>query len=235
MNLPEYQKKHMLLLLASMLSLVLSASCSLLPFGSLFSSGSAVLATQPAGAIYYDDFSSNTSGWDRSETDLGGADYLDGKYHFIIDELNTDYFSTLYRNYADIGLQVDAQWVEGPYDNNYGLLCRYQDEKNFYAGLISSDGYYGILKIENGKYTVLGHAAMLPSEILAIPDATYHLRLECYQDSLFFYVNDTLLDVQQDKTFASGDVGLLAGSFESAGVHVAFDDFYLIDLNQSSN
>jgi hypothetical protein len=235
MNLPKDKKHYKPPLAVSMLFLMLSTSCSILPFGSLFTSGAAGVATQPAGAIYYDDFSSNTSGWDRTENDLGGADYLDGKYHFIVDELNTDYFSTLYRNYSDIGLQVDAHWVEGPYDNDYGLLCRYQDEKNFYAGLISSDGYYGIFKIENGEYTVLGHDGMMPSEILSAPDATYHLRLECYQDFLFFYVNDTLLDVQQDTTFPSGDVGLVAGSFESAGVHVAFDNFYLIDPNQSSN
>jgi hypothetical protein len=218
-----------------LLFLVFLPSCSLIPFSSVLFSEKSALSTPPPGAIFFDDFSSNTSGWDRTETDLGGADYLDGSYHFIVDEVNTDYFSTLYRNYSDIGLQVDAQWVEGPYDNNYGLLCRYQNEKNFYAGLISSDGYYGIFKIENGEYTVLGHDAMMPSELIALQNATNRLRLECYQDFLFLYVNDNLLDVQQDTTFTSGDVGLITGSFETSGVHIAFDNFYLIDPNQSSN
>ncbi len=214
--------------------LLFMSSCSILPFGSvLFSSDKSLQSTQPEGTIYYDDFSSNTSGWDRTETDFGGTNYLNGSYHILIDEENTDYFSTLYRNYADIGLQVDAQWIEGPYNNNYGLICRYQDEKNFYAGMISSDGYYGIFKIENGEYSIIGHENMMPSELLVNPEEKKQIVFNCYQNYLFLYVNGDLLDVQQDGTFTAGDVGLIAGSFKDVGVHILFDDFYLIDVTQT--
>lgn len=154
---------------------------------------------------------------------------MDGAYHIFVEEINTDYFSTLYRTYENIGLQVDAMRVEGPVDNNYGLICRFQDEKNFYAGMISSDGYYGLFRIENGQYTVIGHDFMVFSDSLAQLDGSYTLRLDCYQDFLFLYVNENILDVQQDDTFTSGDIGLIAGSFEDIGVHVQFDNFYLID------
>lgn len=219
----------------SMVLLLVTSSCSILPFGSALFSEAKVQTTQPAGTIFYDDFSTETSGWDRNETDLGGADYLDGSYHIIIDEMNTDYFSTLYRNYTDIGLQVNAQRVEGPSDNNFGLICRYQDEKNFYAGLISSDGYYGIFKIENGEYKILGHETMIFSELILTSEVKKQIVFNCYQDYLFLYVNGNLLDVQQDKTYGSGDVGLIAGSFEEAGVHILFDDFYLTDVTQTVN
>ena len=45
-------------------------------------------------------------------------------------------------------------------------------------------------------------------------------------------MNENLLDVQQDDTFSSGDIGLIAGSFEDTGVHIQFDNFYLIDLKR---
>lgn len=215
--------------------LIYTSSCSILPFGSVLFSEKSSQSTQPAGTIYYDDFSSNTSGWDRTETDLGGTNYLNGSYHILINEKNTDYFSTLYRTYTDIGLQVDVQWIEGSYNNNYGLICRYQDEKNFYAGMISSDGYYGIFKIENGEYAVLGHETMMPSEMLMNPEEKKQMVFNCYQNYLFLYVNGNLLDVQQDETFKDGDVGLIAGSFKDAGVHISFDDFYLIDISQNIN
>lgn len=203
------------------------SGCSLLPAASTMGNGTG--SEQPDGTFDYDDFSDNTSGWDRSETDFGGTDYMDGAYHIFIDEKHTDYFSTLYRTYENIGLQVDAKRVEGPVDNNYGLVCRFQDEKNFYAGMISSDGYYGLLKIENGQYTVIGHDALTFSDSLTQADGLYTLRLDCYQDFLFLYMDGNLLDVQQDDTFSSGDIGLIAGSFEDIGVHVQFDNFYLID------
>lgn len=212
---------------------VIFSGCSLVPTASVIGNGNG--SEQPDGTFDYDDFSDNTSGWDRLETDLGGTDYMDGAYHIFIDEKHTDYFSTLYRTYENIGLQVDAKRVEGPVDNNYGLVCRFQDEKNFYAGMISSDGYYGLLKIENGQYSVIGHDAMIFSDSLASPDGSYTLRMDCYQDFLFLYVNGDLLDVQQDDTFSSGDIGLIAGSFENIGVHIQFDNFYLIDPEVSQS
>jgi len=217
----------------SLVILLLTSSCSILPFGSVLFPEKKEQSTMPAGTLFYDDFSSITSGWDQSETELGSTYYKDGSYHIVINETNADYFSTLYRSYADIGLQVDAQWGAGPADNNFGLLCRYQDEKNFYAGMISSDGYYGIFKIQNGKYTVLGHENMLYSEAIHKTSEKNQIVLNCYQDFLFLYVNGNLLDVQKDDTFQSGDVGMIAGSFEKAGVHILFDDFYLIDVDQT--
>lgn len=217
------------------LGLLFASSCSILPFGSVLFSEKSTPSSQPQGTIYYDDFSSNTSGWDRTETDLGGTNYLNGSYHILVNEKSTDYFSTLYRTYSDIGLQVDAQWIEGSYNNNYGLICRYQDEKNFYAGMISSDGYYGIFKIESGEYTILGHESMMPSELLVNPEEKKQMVFNCYQNYLFLYVNGNLLDVQQDETFTDGDVGLIAGSFKDAGIHISFDDFYLIDITQTTN
>jgi len=50
----------------------------------------------------------------------------------------------------DIEISVQTQKISGPNDTNFGILCRYQDKDNYYSFLISSDGYYGILKMQDG-------------------------------------------------------------------------------------
>ena len=34
----------------------------------------------------------------------------------------------------------------GPDDNDFGIICRYIDDNQFYYAIISSDGYYGIVR-----------------------------------------------------------------------------------------
>ena len=44
----------------------------------------------------------------------------------------------------DLRIEVDVSKQNGPDDNAFGVLCRYQDPENFYYFLISSDGFGGI-------------------------------------------------------------------------------------------
>ena len=44
----------------------------------------------------------------------------------------------------------------GRCSNSFGVICRYQDEENFYAGLITSDGYAGIFEVKEGIYHLKG-------------------------------------------------------------------------------
>ena len=47
-------------------------------------------------------------------------------------------------------------------------------------------------------------------------------------DTLTFFVNFNEVASAQDIDFASGDVGLLAGSFSESGVDVSFDNFVVM-------
>jgi len=44
-------------------------------------------------------------------------------------------------------------------------------------------------------------------------------------DKLFLAVNDLLLAEVRDDTFQSGKIGLLAGTFETGNIIVAFDNY----------
>ena len=55
--------------------------------------------------------------------------------------------------------------------------------------------------------------------------ATNHLRADCVGETLTLYVNDAAVAEAQDTDFASGDVALMAGSYDDPGVEILFDDF----------
>ena len=199
------------------------ASCSSLPLAAqLFKASPESTAV---GILFQDDFSETGSGWDRYVSEIGSTDYNHEAYHIIVNEPITDLFANPYVSYKDTIIEVKAARVSGPLDNSYGVICRYQDEENFYAALISSDGYAGIFEVYDGKYKLMGHDEMIPVPAILGGTAVNLIHFECIGSSLALAVNNEPVDAQTDKSFESGDVGLIAGTFQEPGVHIAFDDF----------
>ena len=182
---------------------------------------------QPASGeiLFEDDFSNPTSGWDRIQDTDGQTDYIDGKYRVVVKTSDTDVWANPGKKYSDVSIQVVAVKVKGTDDNDYGVICRYVDADNFYFFVISSDGYYGIGKVKDGKHILVNRQEMLPSEDIHKGGETNTIRADCVGSTLTLSVNDKLLDTQQDAEFMTGDVGLLAGTFGEAGVEIEFDDF----------
>jgi hypothetical protein len=104
-------------------------------------------------------------------------------------------------------------------------VCRYLDGDNFYALEVSSDGYYSILKRLAGEWTFLGADDWQFSDVIPQGEATLHIRADCAGDTLALYLDDVKLLEAQDADLTSGDVGLLAGTYETTGVDLLFDDF----------
>jgi len=175
--------------------------------------------------LFIDDFSETKSGWDRFQGEIGTTDYVKETYQITINEANTDLFANPSLYFSDVIIEVSASKLEGNEANNFGIICRYQDENNFYAGMISSDGYAGIFRIQNGKYQQLGHKEMQPMPAILGGSGKNLIHLECIGESIALAVNGIPVDARQDKTFKEGDVGLIAGTFDQPGVRIAFDDF----------
>jgi hypothetical protein len=185
------------------------------------------LPQQPASGetLFEDDFSNLTSGWDRIQDTDGSTDYVDGKYKIIINIPNTDVWANPRKKFSNVVIRVIAAKLSGSNDNHYGVICRYLDANNFYFFVISSDGYYGIGKVKDGKHQLVNREEMLPSEAIRQGEGNNTLQAVCNGSTLSLYVNNELLDTQTDAEFTTGDVGLIAGTFGEAGVEVIFDDF----------
>jgi len=211
----------------TLIVLLFLTSCQGGTFLGLFSSQTA----QPSsaqGILFTDDFSNTNSGWDRQRTTDGITDYDNGHFLIQIDQPDSDFFANPSKNFTDVRVEVEAYRESGDLDNNYGVICRYQGQNDFYTGMISSDGYYGIFKVKGGEYTLLGMDSMAKSPAIK-PDSEKNLiRLDCKGSNLTLYVNGVQLDTRQDADFATGDVGLLAGTYKNPGVKVIFDNFMVI-------
>jgi hypothetical protein len=201
----------------------LIAGCNSLPLASQLLNSSP--ESTEVGVLFRDDFSETGSGWDRFSAEIGSTDYDHKAYHIIVNEPITDLFANPGLAFEDVVIEVKAARVSGPADNSYGVICRYQDEENFYAALISSDGYAGIFEVSNGKYKLMGHDEMIPAPAILGGSGVNLIHFECIGTSLALAVNSQPVDAQSDKSYESGDVGLIAGTFQKPGVHVSFDDF----------
>lgn len=175
--------------------------------------------------LFQDDFSDSQSGWTTRLDENLRAEYRGGSFHFFVNEAQMGLGSTPELNFTDVRVNVDAFKSGGPDDNQFGVICRYVDEKNFYALLISSDGYYGITRVMDGEAQLLGRDQMEISKAIHTGGLGNHLQAECVGDRLTLWANGTLLDEEHDDHITRGDVGLWVGTFDEAGADVLFDDF----------
>ncbi|MBN2147868.1 MAG: hypothetical protein JW726_10785 [Anaerolineales bacterium] len=176
--------------------------------------------------LFQDDFSNPSSGWDRIQDAEGTNDYQDGSYRILVNIANTYFWSTPSLNFSDVIIEVDATKVGGPDENDLGIICRYRDNENFYFLTISSDGYYGIGKFQNGEESLVGMETLqFNDQVVKTGNVLNHLRVECRGDNLTLIANgQTLADVK-DSSFTSGDVGIIVGTYDEAGADVLFDNF----------
>ena len=218
-GLQENKMKKRLVLLLGTLFLT---GCSSFPLFSQFISSSPQATT--VGVLFQDDFSEKGSGWDRMVSEIGTTNYDDETYHIIVNEPLIDLFATPGHSFDDVIVEVTAARRSGPVNNSYGVICRYQDEENFYTALITSDGYAGIFEVRDGKYDLIGHAEMIPVAAILGGNGANLIHFECVGSSLLLVVNGSPVDAQTDKSYESGDIGLIAGTFDEPGVHIAFDN-----------
>ncbi len=184
-------------------------------------------APQPGETLFFDDFSNPLSGWGRFTSAEGTMDYDGGGYRFLVNGLQTHFWSTPGKSFSDVRLEVDVAKVGGPDENRIGLLCRFV-ENDYYFFLLSSDGYYAIGKFVHGSVIQLGQNEMQYSDSVHKGLAVNHLRADCIGNTLTFYVNGQPVAQAQDADLTQGEVGLLAGTFSQPGVDVIFDNFAVI-------
>ena len=180
------------------------------------------------GEVFRDDFSDSSSGWDEQDFPEGVTGYLSGQYQIQVTEPNYDVWGNPDLGLSDVIIEVDGINNDGTEDNSFGVMCRYNDETeapDFYQLIISSDGYYGIGKVKDGEGEFLSGSVMEFSEAINLGGASNHIRAECIGDTFTLWANGELLAQASDSDFTSGNVGLIAGAFDTPGADVVFDNF----------
>lgn len=179
----------------------------------------------PGTLLVEDDFSETPNGWGTMGRSGGEIGF---EFEGLTIKVNTPNFMFWTVNgskFTDTRLAVDAVLLEGPADDNFGVICRFQDNQNFYGFVISHDGYYGIFKVVDGVIDLGADGSSLDfSDAIRQGGVVNHIEATCQGDTLSLAVNDTLLTQVKDTTFSEGQVGLIASAYSEPGVKVLFDN-----------
>ncbi len=211
-------------LLIITLLVLISLACSIEQISQIFGE----YPTNQGGLLFQDGFSDPSSGWDRVRTQEGMTDYEGERYRIVVNVPNADYWANPGLSFPDVSIEVDAGKVSGPDDNDYGLLCRYRDTENFYFLIISSDGYYGIGKVQDGEQVLLEPPQMYHSDAIYTDNQPNHIQAECSGSRLALSVNGVKIAETSDTSFHEGDIGLIVGSFDDPGVDIWFDNLVVL-------
>lgn len=183
------------------------------------------LPKESGSILFQDTFSSAQSGWDQYSDATYRAEYIADAYRITVFDADSVAWSVPRLTFSDVIIDVNARKLKGPDDNVFGVICRYEDPDNFYFFLISSDAYSGIGVYESGVRTLLSGETMLPSDFILLGEGTNALHIECVGDRLSLSVNGHLIGEVQGASKTIGDVGLIAGTSDTSGVQIEFDDF----------
>src|SRR5215467_3665926 len=85
----------------------------------------------PAGSaapniLFQDDFSNPKSGWDHQTSSEATTDYDNGQYLIAVQQPSVDVWAQPGLDLPNVALQVQAQYADGPVNNEFGVICRYQ-------------------------------------------------------------------------------------------------------------
>lgn len=182
-------------------------------------------ALEPGTLLSEDDFSVTPNGWGTMGRSGGNIGFEYEGLTITVDTPNFMFWTVNGSKFTDAQVEVDAVLLEGPSDDNFGVICRFQDNSNFYAFVISHDGYFGIFKVVDGAIVVGTENSNLEySDAIRQGGVVNHIVATCKGDILSLTVNDTLLSQIQDSSFSEGRVGLIASAYSDPGVKVLFDN-----------
>ena len=174
--------------------------------------------------VLEEDFSDPASGWFENADEFTTHAYDDGAYRIVIHQVNYDAWSYAGLDLSDSRVSVQALPIAGPPDLAFGLICRVQDDHNYYAGYVTADGWAALFRKEEDDFVSLLPGDWVETDAV-LPAGSNDLILECLGDRLQLMLNGVPVAQATDATFPSGDVGLLAATFDGPGADVRFDNF----------
>jgi hypothetical protein len=183
------------------------------------------LVAPPGGILFWDNFSDASGNWPQVSGPNGSLGIVHGAYRILVLSTHYEVLAAPSHTFRDVQIEADATRLGGPVQNLLGLICRSSNSEEFYFFAISSDGYYALGKMRNGKIALLGQEIMAYNANIIQGDGPNHLRFDCIGETLTGYVNGLVIANSKDNDFSSGEVGLVAGALDIPGVDIAFDNF----------
>ncbi len=175
-----------------------------------------------SSATWEQDFA-DTEDWRLSTDAAASVDVEGDALHIRVQQPGQVAWAASERKFGDFELRVEATQVDGPVNNEYGVLVRMQGDDEFYAFSVSGDGYVRAAHYTDGAWSLLG-SDWTPHEAVHQGLATNVLEVVAEGATFGFLVNGEQVLAVEDDALRRGGVGLYAGAFDMPDVHVAFDN-----------
>jgi len=184
--------------------------------------------------VFRDDFSDAASGWvDTQSADhtAKGIALYDGSGGYQMTPVDDSTYGIMVApRQADGGdVRIDAALFlyTGVGQGMGGVVCRHQDNDNFYAFVASGNHGAGILKVKDGQATTLARASFDG----AMPNiADVRIGARCDGSTLQLLVDGDVVAEANDGDLTEGHSGLFVLGERMAGTSAVFDDFALYQL-----
>ncbi len=175
--------------------------------------------------VYQEDFSSRTAGWRHDRTEAAFVGYQNSEYVIQINWEGYYFWGNPGKRYGDLILTVDSRIVTPVEGADFGVICRAEDEGNFYAMTMTGDGWFSIWKAEDYGIEWLwdwDYTRDIPKS------SSFKISVACISSELTLSIDDIVVAQVTDYTFTEGDIGLIAGTYDQGGFSVAFDDLVVM-------
>lgn len=202
----------------------------------------------PSSLLYAATFDGFPDEWETYDDGRLSAQVLDSQMRVFNDQVSKYAFSLAVPHFVDFDLWVDTSALSGPLNNGYGLIFRYRDAQNFYMFLVSSDGYYQVMRVLNNEQTPLSN--WIASDVVHTEfEIVNRLRVVARGSEFSFYINGervqlcipndvngvstyragqcidgTMRDALVDSSMPAGRVGVVAQTLSEPGVLAQFDN-----------
>lgn len=125
---------------------------------------------------------------------------------------------------GDVEIETAVFLYTGVGRGTAGVVCRHQDNKNFYAFMVSGGHGFVILKVASGQSETLANGRFDG----AMPNiADVQLHAVCDGSNLSFSIDGNEVAKTSDSTFSNGRSALIVLGERTAGTSAVFDRFVL--------
>lgn len=171
--------------------------------------------------LFSDDFHNNNNNWYTESVDTNSIKAItDGVYSFDCRRpwgmrVTQNVFLSAKGNYD---IECTSKWVSGADDSYYGLLWGFKDWKNYQEFVINPKGSFRYLNTVKGSETPVTGSYQ--------PQVENKLRVSRMNDSLYFYINGTLVTKAADYAPAGREAGFVLYNKQK----VLFDDLKISQM-----
>lgn len=184
--------------------------------------------------VFADDFSSEASGWTNTQVadhKARGIALYNGSGGYQMTPVADDTFGIMpapkQAATGDVRVEAALFLYTGVGNGTAGVVCRHQDNDNFYAFLVTGGHRAAILKIHAGQSTPLATTQFKGT----MPNmADVRIGARCDGAALKLTLDGKVVAEASDAALTGGRTGLIVMGEKTAGTNAVFDDFKLFQI-----